>query len=128
MEEAQAALEAAGERNKEIDRRIAEKQQQLDVIDARRKKRGSGRPPKGEKQTYNRYEREIERLRRSVLPDEAVPPHAPRTPGAGRMAACLGLGAVYVCAALSGRRGSRPRRGSPRRSRPETGVVSAETG
>ena len=79
MDDARAALDAAGERQAKIDSLIAEEQKKLDSIKEARMSRGSGRPSKGEANKYAAIERKIARLRRGVLPDEPESDAAQRT-------------------------------------------------
>lgn len=74
VDDAQAALEAAGERQRQIGELKAEYQQRLDALAAQRKGKGSGRPDSRHASRKKHAEATLERLNRGILPGEREPP------------------------------------------------------
>lgn len=79
VEEARAALEAAGERQKRIDELVAEKQARLDKLAADRANKGRGRPNAAHSARKKALESAIARLQQGFLPEESGFHSAPRT-------------------------------------------------
>ena len=77
-DEALAALEAAGERQREIDRLIGVQQAILDELTEQRRNKGRGRPNTAHAAKKAAAESKIARLQRGLLPDESAAP-LPRT-------------------------------------------------
>ncbi len=71
MDNAHAALAAAGERQQKIDALIAEKQGKLDKLAALRANKGRGRPTTSHSSQKAALEASIARLQRGLLPEES---------------------------------------------------------